>query len=95
MTTDEIAKRLLSALKEENRKSWTFKQGQATSRLQIIFQSTVPSFLEIKDIGERFDGLFDICWRSRQDEYGPCVVFEGRIDAKHLQAIFVVKESEN
>ena len=95
MTTDEIAKRILSALKPENQSTWTFKQDPARTRLHILFESSLPRFLDLKAIGERFDQVFDVSWQSRLDEFGPCIVFQGRIDAKHLQAIFVVKQSDD
>ena len=94
MTINEIAMRILSALKPENQRTWTFKQDPARTRLHFIFQSKLPLFLDIKAIGERFDQLFDVSWQGGQDEFGPCIVFQGRIDGKHLQAIFVLKESE-
>jgi hypothetical protein len=92
MTPDEIAQTILIALTPVPRSTWDYEVGPATAPVALIFRSTMPTFLDIRAVAGCFSMLTALSYEGgvgdERDE--PCIVFQGIIGGKLVQAVFVL-----
>jgi hypothetical protein len=96
MTPEQIAEGILNAMKPAERKSWRFQIGPATVLNEIIFRSSLVTILDIVPILKCFSEFpaVSCTWQEGSDEENPpCIVFQGGIGGKVVQAVFVLTDA--
>jgi hypothetical protein len=95
MSSDEIGQTILNALTPEARSIWRLEVGVAQAMVELIFRSNTPLVLNINAVARCFSPFPDMSWQvSVGDESDTnCIVFQGGIGGKHVQARFCFDRS--